>query len=249
MKTIKGLAALLLCVALSGCETTSSQPKTSDAKTADYYADLGIGYLQKERLDLANENLQKALVKNPRSSKAHHYYALLQDRLGYNEQARVHFRKALERDGRNPELLNNYGSHLCKTGAYAEAVKAFSVAFSNPLYPTPEFAYTNAGVCLQKQGDYVQAEHHYRLALERNPKFALALYRMAEIEHMRGENAKAQAFLYRYNEQGSDTPETLWLCTKINRALNDTDQAEKCATTLLARFPKSNEAASLNQGS
>lgn len=249
MTTTKMLAALLLCLAMGGCDTTPSQPKTSNAQTADYYADLGVGYLQKERLDLANENLQKALAKDPRSSKAHHYYALLQDRLGYNQSAQLHFRKALERDGRNPELLNNYGSHLCKTGRYAEAVKAFLAALSNPLYPTPEFAYTNAGVCLQKQGDYAQAEQNYRQALTRNPKFALALYRMAEIEFMRGENAKAQAFLYRYNEQAPDTPETLLLCYKINRSLNDTDQAEKCSTTLLARFPKSNEAASLNNGS
>ncbi len=246
MKKSTVLAALMLSVvvAMSGCSTTVKNSKAD--KAGEYYAQLGIGYLQKNRLALAKEYLEKALAKDSNDSAAQHYYALLQERLGDNEKAGVYFRRAMLTDSKNPELLNNYGSHLCRNGQYAQAVDAFMAALRDPLYQTPEYAYTNAATCLQKQGQQEQAETYYRKALDRNPRFALALYQMAELEHARGENAKAQAFLYRYNEQSRSTAETLILCYKINRALSETAQAEKCATHLLTRFPNSSEAKTLN---
>lgn len=144
------------------------------------------------------------------------------------QQANALFKRAMQLDGKNPELLNNYGSHLCKQGNYQAAVAAFKAAIKNPLYQTPEFcAYTNAGICLQKAKIPQQAEGYYRKALEHNPQFSLALYQMAELEYARGENAKAQAFLYRYNERAQSTAETLLLCYKINQALNDLTAAEQ----------------------
>ena len=244
MRTTKVLTALLLSVTVAGCSLSSSSGNKD--KAADYYAQLGAGYLQKNRVKLAKDYLEKALARNSHSSQAQHYYALLQDKLGNPEKAGVYFRKAMQTDGKNPELLNNYGSHLCREGEYSAAVDAFLAALKDPLYSTPEFAYTNAGICLAKQGKRTEAEGYYRQALERNEKFPLALYQMAELEYARGENAKAQAFLYRYNEQAQDTPETLLLCHKVNRALNESQQADKCSTALLTHFPNSKEARQLN---
>jgi type IV pilus assembly protein PilF len=242
--TTKSLAVLLLAVALSAC---ASNPSGSSKKeTAEYYAQLGVGYLQKNRLELAQENLEKALKINRNSKDALHYSALLEERLGNMQKAHALFNRAMQLDDKNPELLNNYGSHLCKQGQYQAAVAAFRAAIKDPLYQTPEFAYTNAGICLQKAKIPQQAEGYYRKALEHNPQFALALYQMAELEYARGENAKAQAFLYRYNERAQSTAETLFLCYKINRALNDTTAAEECATKLIAQFPNSAEAKQIN---
>lgn len=242
--TIKSLAILLLAASLSACTSTSKG--TSKKETAEYYSQLGAGYLQKERLELAQENLAKAIKINPNSKDGLHYSALLQERLGNMQQADVLFKRAMQLDGKNPELLNNYGSHLCKQGKYKAAVAAFTAAFKDPLYQTPEFAYTNAGICLQKAKTPQQAESYYRQALERDPNFSLALYQMAELEYARGENAKAQAFLYRYNERAQSTAETLLLCYKINRALNDSTASEQCATNLMAQFPNSVEAKQIN---
>lgn len=242
--TIKSLAILLLAAALSACVNTSKGP--SKKETAEYYSQLGAGYLQKNRLELAQENLEKALSINRNSKDGLHYYALLQEHLGNMDKAGILFQRAMQLDGKNPELLNNYGSHLCKMGKYKSAVAAFMAALKNPLYQTPEFAYTNAGVCLQKAKIPQQAEGYYRKALEHDPNFSLALYQMAELEYARGEHAKAQAFLYRYNERAQSTAETLLLCYKINRALNDSTVAEQCATKLMAQFPNSAEAKQIN---
>ncbi|HPY41506.1 MAG TPA: type IV pilus biogenesis/stability protein PilW [Thiolinea sp.] len=242
--TTKSLAILLLAAAVSACTNTSSG--SSKKETAEYYAQLGAGYLQKNRLELAQQNLEKALAINRNSKDGLHYYALLQERLGNMQKADGLFKRAMQLDGKNPELLNNYGSHLCKQGQYKQAVAAFKAAFKDPLYETPEYAYTNAGICLQKAQIPQQAEEYYRKALEHNPNFPLALYQMAELEYARGENAKAQAFLYRYNDRAQSTAETLFLCYKINRALNDSTASEQCATNLMAQFPNSAEAKQIN---
>lgn len=236
---------LLLAAALSAC-TNSGSSVASKKETAEYYAQLGAGYLQKNRLELAQENLAKALKINRNSKDGLHYSALLEERLGNMQKADGLFKRAMQLDGKNPELLNNYGSHLCKQGQYKSAVAAFTAALKDPLYQTPEYAYTNAGICLHTAKIPQQAEGYYRKALEHNPNFPLALYQMAELEYARGENAKAQAFLYRYNERAQNTAETLLLCYKINRALSDSTAAEQCASNLMAQFPNSAEAKQIN---
>jgi len=238
MKTMKYLLPLVLSSSiLGGC---SSTPSSSDSSSkADTYTQLGAAYLQKGRFDLAKLNLEKALAENSSSADVHHYYALLEEHLGDDGQASKHFQMALSLDGKNPELLNNYGSYLCKTGHYAAAEHSFLGAVSDPLYKTPEFAYTNAGLCMGKLGKNEQAESYFRQALQVNRNFAEALYQMAKLNHERGDNPKAQAFLYRYNDNGTPTPDSLSLCYQIESQLNDAAKAGACMADLRTKFPES----------
>lgn len=248
MKTISLLVMSLLFLSLQGCSSSPSKtsPAEKRAQSADYHAQLGIGYLRKNRLDLAKMNLEKALARNARSVDANHYYALLQEKLGDTNKANHHYRRAIQHSKNDSALQNNYGSHLCKTGQYDQAVNAFLTAVKDPLYQTPEFAYTNAGVCIQKQGDHQRAEGYFRKALSHNPQFPLALYHMANAHYQRGDNPKAQAFLYRYNERARQTPETLLLCYKIHAALGEANKALKCSNQLQANYSTSEEARQLN---
>ncbi len=245
MKTIKfGLFLILLASILAGCADMPSSAESK--KAAGVYAQLGVGYLQKGRLDLATLNLEKAIDADPHSADAHHYYALLQEKLGHDDKALEHFRKAIHLDGKDPALLNNYGSHLCRTGDYSGAVRAFLAAVSDPAYKTPEFAYTNAGICVRKQGDTDQAESYFRKALQINPRFSEALYQMARMSYEKGDDTKAQAFLYRYNDVAPATPDTLLLCYQIESKLNETAKAESCAVGLRRKFPESTAASQIN---
>lgn len=245
MKTIKyGLTLILLGSMLVGCAGTPSSSESS--KAAEFYSQLGVGYLQKGRLDLATMNLEKAVKTDPGSADAHHYYALLQEKLGQDDKALEHFHKAMRLDGKNPDLLNNYGSHLCRTGKYSEAEQAFLAAINNPLYTTPEFAYTNAGICVRKQGDTDKAESYFRQALQINPRFSEALYQMARMNYEKQDDTKAQAFLYRYNEVAPATPDTLLLCYQIENRLNEAAKAEACAIDLQRKFPDSTAASQIN---
>ena len=171
-----------------------------DKKAADYNSELGIRYLQQGRLKLADEKLRKSLAQNPNSAQSNHYFALLQERLRLTKQADTHFKKAIKVTPRDPELRNNYGSFLCKTGQAQASVTQFLSAISNPLYSTPERAYTNAGICLREAGSAndAQAEKYFLLALERRISFPSALLELSKLYGDQGNRAKSQEFMTRY---------------------------------------------------
>lgn len=220
---------------LTACSSTNTRSNKESA--ASYNAQLGAKYLQAGRLKLANEKLQKALAQDDRSSEVHHYFALLQQRIGEDALADKHFKKAVKINNTDPELLNNYGSHLCHIGRYSEAVKHFDQATKSPYYRTPEYAFTNAGICLRKQHNNELAESYFRKALGKNKNFGSALYQMAKLNYESGNLAKAQAFLLRYDEHNSPASDTLDLCVQINSALGDTGKVEECSQKKLQISP------------
>jgi len=245
---ISSAVVIISILFLSSCVSEPTQQyKVKNKKAAEYNAKLGAEYLKQQRLKLAHEKLSKALQQNPKSVHVNHYYALLQEKLGHRLLAQQHFQKALTINQNNPELHNNYGSFLCKIGDYDKAVSQFAQAIKDPLYKTPEFAYTNAGVCLKNSGKTQNYEDYFRKALQLNPQFDLALYQMALLKWKQGNSAKAQAFLYRYNDIAKQTPKSLLLCKQIHDKLGEMVEADKCISQLLSTFPNSEEVSKINQ--
>lgn len=242
MSTGMLLCLVLSILSLSACSTTG----VKSTEASNYNADLGIQYLQKGRLNLANEKLLKALVQNPNSAQSNHYYAILQQRLGDNKKAERYFLKAVNLKPKDPEIRNNYGSFLCETNRPQAAVKQFMTAINDPLYRTPEFAYTNAGICLRKTKNDTQAEKYFRQALRKKASFPSALLQMAKLYSDRRNYPRAQAFMLRYENVGRSTPEALYLCSTLNQKLGDHAKASNCKSALLRLFPSSKEAQQLN---
>ena len=236
---IKIIKIILITLSLSLLSACSSQSKKVDNQSAaSYNAQLGAKYLQAGRLKLASEKLEKALKQDPDSSEVNHFYAILKQHIGDNKAATRYFKKAIRINKKDPSLLNNYGSHLCQTGDITEAVKYFDLAAQNPFYSTPEYAYTNAGICLRKKNDDEQAEYYFRKALDKNANFGSALFQMAKLNYHQGNYAKAQAFLLRYDEKNMPAEETLTLCSNINKRLGDLKKAEACTEKRLRLFAK-----------
>jgi len=241
------IVVISISLFLSNCSSEPITYSSKNQKAAEYNAQLGAEYLKQNRLKLAHEKLSKALQQNSKSVQVNHYYALLQERLGDMPLAKQHFQKALTMTQNNPELQNNYGSFLCKMGDYDKALSRFAQAIKDPLYKTPEFAYTNAGVCLKKSGKTQNYEEYFRKALQLKPQFDLALYQMALLKWKQGNTAKAQAFLYRYNDIAKQTPKSLLLCKQIHDKLGEMVEANKCISQLLNTFPNSEAASKLSQ--
>lgn len=241
MNTFSIYRWLFLCLVmlLSACTGSMNAQKASDAN-----AELGIRYLQQGRLKLANEKLLKSLNQNPNSTQSNHYFALLQERLKQNQKAKEYFQKAIDLSPKDPEIKNNYGSFLCKTNQPQAAVTQFLSAIKDPLYSTPEFAYTNAGICLRQANNAndAQAETYFRLALKKRASFPSALLQMAKLYQDRRNYSKAQAFMLRYESVGKSSPEALKLCAIINVKMGDNAKAQSCRSTLLRLFPNSPEA-------
>jgi type IV pilus assembly protein PilF len=239
---LTGLLTFSLTISLSSCSLNDG-----DTKAANYNADLGIRYLQKGRLKLANEKLLKALEQNPRSAKSNHYYALLQQRLKQNKKAGLYFAKAAQYAPKDSEIHNNYGQYLCENNRPNQGLKHFAVAINDPLYSTPEYAYTNAGVCLRKVNNTSKAEEYFRTALKKRPSFPSALLQMAILYKDKRNYPKAQAFMMRYEGVGRSSPEALQACIDINSKVGLANKASSCRTTLLRIFPSSKEAEQISR--
>ncbi|KAG1665738.1 hypothetical protein GQR58_019234 [Nymphon striatum] len=243
---ISRVFALILTSALLSACSSQTKEAENESKAANYNADLGIEYLRKGRMQLANQKLEKSLEQNPNSAKAHHYFAILQQRLKENGKAQKHFKKAISIDPKSPEIRNNYGSFLCSTSHHSEAVRQFLVAVKDPLYATPEYAYTNAGICSYKANKKEDAEKYFRLALKKRTSFSSALLQMAKLYEDKKDYSRAQAFLLRYEKVGKSTPEALKLCATINKKVGNIAKSNTCTSALLRLFPGSEEAADIS---
>lgn len=240
--------AWLLC---QGCVTTVTSTtiadNASDEDAAVANLNLGVAYLRDGRLELALERLDRALQQNPRLANAHSTIALVYDRLGEVDEAEGHYRRATQLEPDNPGAANSYAVFLCRNERWNDADRYFMRAAQNPRYATPEAALTNAGICARGSGDGAKAESYFREALGRSPSYADALFNMTELAFDNANFLQARAFMQRYLEAAPNNPQMFWLCFQVERELDNTADAQRCATQLREQFPESGEMAQLMQ--
>ncbi len=243
-----GVGMVLVMLALAGCASQSSTPFPESLKqAARLNTELGIGYMEQEQYDLARQKLMRALSQAD-LPETHVALAELYRRMDRAKLAEQQYRKALALAPDRPQTHNNYGVFLCDQKRYQDAVKQFLDAANNPDYSTPAYAYTNAGLCLLRQGRQRRAEHYFRQALQVNPRFGQALYEMAKLSYKKGHYMHARAFLERYGAVASPTPASLWLGVRTERKLGDSAAAHKYAGQLRKQFPQSDQARLLGSG-
>lgn len=243
------LFSLAAIVALSGCVSSPYQdPEAQAARLAQINLQLGVGYMQEGKIQLALEKLRKAVKVDPNSADAHLALALLYDRMGEDEAAELHFRDALRLAPENASIQTNYGNFLCRVNRTAEAEQLFQQAAQNRSYESPELAYFNAGVCLSRQGAPDRAEEYLRQALAVSPQFPPALFTLADLNQTQGRPQQARAFLQRYHDAAPPTAQSLALGLRIERALGDAKAASTYAELLRTRFPDSAEARQVPAG-
>lgn len=239
--------AMLLCAMLAGCASSAERQAEQEKmnKRAETHVLLGASYMQRGQLEVAKQELDKAYGLVPDNSQVNNMMALLQWRLKNPDEAERHFRKAVAAEPPNPEAWNNYGVFLCGRGKIDEAVTWFQKAAANTFYKTPDEANLNAGVCLMKKPAPTVAEKYFREALRLNPKQSGALYQMAKISLDSGQVLSARGFIERYFQVAEDTPESLLLAVKIERALYNKNAEASYAVRLRGKFPTSPEAGQL----
>lgn len=236
---------LLAVVMVGGCSNqavrNSDHSQDNRDKLAAVNVQLGIAYMREGKFDIAMKKLQKAVSLDDSYAPAHDALAVLYERLGENDKAAQHYRRAISLDPSDSGLLNNYGQFLCQTGHPKEAQEYFQKALKNPLYSSPEVAYTNAGLCALSQKDSKSAATYFRRALSRNPKFAPPLFEMADLSYQQHDYLSAKGYLERYLGVTKPTPQSLWLGIRIERKLGNENAVSSYAMLLKNKFPDSDE--------
>ncbi len=221
MRTNKIVALIVLLGLLQACIAVDPG-KGKNLKASAINVQLGIGYLQQNNLDLASEKLTKALSQDPNSASAHNAYAILQERLLQNDKAEYHYEKATSLDPKNSQANNNYGAFLCRNERELDSEKYFLAALKNPLYNTPEYAYTNAAICLLQVDRVEPAIEYLRKAIAAKGDFAPALLAMGDILFKQGDHANARRYLEGYHKVAKPSPRSLWIAIRNELELGGT---------------------------
>jgi type IV pilus assembly protein PilF len=240
---------ILASVLLGACATrpTSGGEEDKSEIAARANTQLGVEYLREKNYELAKVRLLKAIDEAPGYATAHDAIAILYTQVGDTEQAEKHYRRSLKINPDNADAHNNYGQFLCSIGRYDEAEKQFRIAVDNPYYKTPQIPLLNAGLCMAARKDSAAAEKYYRIAIDKDPKYAPALYQMAELSFAAKEYLRTRAWLQRFDEAGTPTPQSLWLGVQTEYALGDHQAWGNYALQLRSKFPDSDQAKQLQE--
>lgn len=242
MRTYKIAALILLLGLLQACVTVDPA-KGKNLKASAINVQLGMGYLQQNNLDLASEKLTKALRQDPNSASAHNAYAILQERLLQADKAEYHYQKATSLDPKDSQANNNYGAFLCRNERELESEKYFLAALKNPLYSTPEYAYTNAAIC-QLQVDRVEPAIEYlRKAIAAKGDFGPALLAMGDVLFKQGDHANARRYLEHFHQVARPSARSLWLAIRNELELGGegSGAVDRLAAQLEQSFADSDE--------
>jgi type IV pilus assembly protein PilF len=172
--------------------------------------------------------------------------ALLYERLDIPAQVDSHYRTAIRLAPKDPQISNNYAVYLCRAGRTDEGVKRFLDVARNPLYRSPESAYTNAGVCLRAAKRLDDANTTFARALQIRPNYAEAVYQAADLNMERGQVAQGRDQVDKYLAAYDATPDLLLLGVRLTRALGDRVAEEKYTRRLRVEFPGSEQLRALS---
>lgn len=240
-KKINRLIICLLTVALTACASSTGNTIKSD-DSADVHLQLGVRYMNLNKLEVAKENLQLALKKDPDNAQAHNAMAFLYEKLNEYDKAKDQYQTALNLTPDDWSVQNNFGRFLCDRGEFEQGMALLTQAISTPLNDKQWLALTNAGRCQMAMKQQQKAKAYFKQALLLNNSYAPALLEMQAISYQSGEYWAAKGYLQRYLSVAGHTSGSLWFAAQTERALGNAELAKEYQNLLLEKFPLSDEA-------
>ena len=239
------LASMLLLLLLTaGCATSDPHAKpASDARrAAEANTSLGLQYMERGQYEVAFGKLKKAIAEDPGYAPGQTVLAVLYEKLGEDDMAGKHYKKAYEAAPKEGDVNNNYGTYLCRTGKTSEARAHFEIALKDPFYSSPVVAMVNAGKCELGAGKLADAELLLRSALKAEPSNADGLLAMAQLNYQENAYFLSRAFIQRYESVASHNANSLLLAFNVEAALQDEQASARYLYQLQQSFSDSRQA-------
>jgi type IV pilus assembly protein PilF len=225
---------------LISCASLTDEDKKKES--GSIYLQLGVRYLDLDKLEIAKENLQIALTKDPDNIQVHNAYAFLYEKLKDDQQASEHYERALALSPDNWSVQNNFGRFLCDHGKYQQGLALLVLASSTQLNDRQWIALTNAGRCQLAMKNNQRARAYFEQALILSFTYAPALLEMQKISFQNREYQEARNYLERYLKVGAFTSGLLWVAMQTEFSLGSLSTAEHYQQLLVEKFPLSYEA-------
>ncbi|MDV6251201.1 type IV pilus biogenesis/stability protein PilW [Vibrio sp. EA2] len=237
MKTIKlGVLLLVTQFSLLGCVTVKQDGspivKPDPLAMAESRIALGLGYLKSSSTIRAHDNLQQALTHAPNYYRAQlslaHYYEIV----GEESKAKEMYQRALRQHPKNGNVLNNYGTFLCKRGEHKKADLMFTRAIEQPYYYLIPASYENAAFCALKSQDRDKAKYYFTRAIDHDPHRPKSILQLAKLEIDAGEFTDARIRLMRFNQMYGVKKPSLQLMVELERLAGNEALEQRYRTQL-----------------
>lgn len=215
-----GLISLLLI----SCSSKEQRPPVlskdlSDSevisRASDLNIQLGMAYLQEERLDLARLKFRRALELEPDSAKAYCSMGYYYEKAGDRDQAKVSYEQAFQLSPEDPAIQNSYGVFLCRMGEYRFGETLLLKAASHPHFEQVGLAYQNAAFCFAKEGDSDQAIVYFKKAIAHNPRLVASYFELANTYFSVQNYKESDYYFKQFNARANPTPQSLELGIKL----------------------------------
>lgn len=242
---VLGLSFALGAVAQSlDAPSQDRNQNSSDPKArARVHTELGAAYFQSGHMSAALDEFRIAIAADSDYVQAYSIRGLVYGQLKEYDRAEADFKRALSISPNDPEVNNNYGWYLCETGKERQSIAYFLQALKNPLYTTPERAYSNAGACALKAGDLDGAQRYLLTAVSMGKDDnGIARFHLAKLFYQRGNNEEARIYLNDgLKQMEPPTPAALWLGARLERKLGNRNGETGYVAQLRSRYPASEE--------
>ncbi|PAR36485.1 type IV pilus biogenesis/stability protein PilW [Vibrio metoecus] len=236
---MKRMLAVGVILALSGCvtvtETSDIAAQSDPTEMAEARIALGLGYLENGSMIKARENLEKALQHAPdyyrsQLSMAHYF-----EMVGENDSARKMYQSALNHHPKNGNVLNNFGTFLCKQGEYDTADQYFRRAVEQPYYYLISASYENAALCALKAGKNDNAREYFKRAVDHDPNRLMSILQLTKMEIDAGDYTQARLRLMALNQRYGYQKASLKLLVELEKRAGNSALEQKYQALLEAQ--------------
>ncbi len=232
-------------------ELKTASDQSSAQKRSTIRLQLAAGYYQRGQLEVALDEIKKAIDADPNNAAAYGVRGLIYMDMGEKGLAEDNFQRGLKLAPNNADLSNNYGSFLCQNGRGKEAMAYFESALNSRSYQSPEKALNNAGGCAVTLKDYATAERYLSEAVKMTPDLPSTNANLARVYYAQQDYEKAGGYLAKLNKLAkveTYTADMLWLAIKVQHKLGDTGAEAGLVTQLRRHYASSPEYAAFQRG-
>lgn len=210
------LSITALSILVISCKTIPEENPQKKISAAKIHDQLGMIYLERKDSQRAKQKFLLALDLAPTIPETWYSYAYYLEHTGNIDSARTHYEKALHLAPRRGDVLNNYGTFLCRIGDYQQAINYFLKAAQDQKYMELAAAYENAGLCSLKIPNYKQAKVYFSKALAEDSNRATALMELAQLNFRLSNYQESRKLLYRFLATSTPTIQSLQLERKLD---------------------------------
>lgn len=227
----------------------TASDETAASRRASLRLELAAAYFGRGQMTTALDEVKKSIAANPNVAAAFGLRGLIYANLGDYQLAEESFRRAMQLDPKDADVMQNFGWYLCQRERYAEADALFVRALTVPQYQDTTRTLLAQGVCQARAGKTDEAERTLVRAYALDPKNPAIAVNLSEVLYRKGELERARFYIRRVNAEPSLVgAQTLWLAARIEHKMGNAQGAADFGEQLRNRFPESPEATAWAEG-